>query len=98
MTDLSTHPPRRWNETLAGYLWLPRLIDKVRAFQGGKLGTSAYPSLLDRAFFRLFDLSPAFIEQAVRQLQMDEAIGRVVLEYTRHNSEELQRRNEQLKR
>jgi len=44
MTDLWIQPPRRWNETLAGYLWLPRLIDKIRAFQSGTLGAYAYPS------------------------------------------------------
>ena len=36
--DLGQHPPRRWSETLAGMIWLPRLIDKVRAFQAGTLG------------------------------------------------------------
>jgi len=98
MMDLTTHPPRRWNEALEGYLWLPRLIDKVRAFQSGKLGHYAYPSYLDRVFLRQLGLSPAFIEQTVRQYEMDEPIGRAVRAQSRHTSEEIQRCNEQFAR
>lgn len=59
--DLSQQSPRRWSDTLAGIMWLPRLIDKVRAFQAGTLGTYAYPSALDQSFMRRFQLTPAYI-------------------------------------
>lgn len=71
--DLREHPPRRSRECLAGFIWLPRLIDKVRAFQAGTLG--AYPSLTDRLFMRKFRLTPALVEQTVRATLNDELIA-----------------------
>lgn len=38
MNDLSQHPPRRWNVQIDGICWLPRLIDKARAYDAGTLG------------------------------------------------------------
>lgn len=73
--DLRQHPPRRWSDTVAGLIWLPRLIDKVRAFQAGTLGTYAYPSALDQSFMRHLRLTPAQIESLVRDMTSDEAIG-----------------------
>ena len=29
--DLRRHPPRRWNVTVDGVIWLPRMIDKARS-------------------------------------------------------------------
>ncbi len=75
LTDLRRHPPRRSRERLAGYVWLPRLIDKVRAFQAGTLGAYAYPSVTDRAFMKTFRLTPALIEQTVRASADDTAIA-----------------------
>ena len=98
MTDLKLQPPRRWNETVAGYLWLPRLIDKVRAFQTGTLGAYSYPSYLDRAFLGQLGLSPAFIERTVSQSETDEAIGRAVRDQTGHTLEQIQRANESFER
>lgn len=89
MVDLRVHPPRRWNESLAGFIWLPRLIDKVRAFQVGTLGTYAYPSALDRAFMRRFQLSPAFLEQVVREQSTDLEVGATVLQQVRLTAEEI---------
>jgi hypothetical protein len=37
--DLRHGPPRRWNESVDGVVWLPRLIDKIRAQRAGSLGT-----------------------------------------------------------
>ena len=75
MMDLRAHPPRRSSDSLAGFIWLPRLLDKVRAFQAGTLGAYAYPSMLDRSYMRLFGFTPAFIEQAVREQQSDVVIA-----------------------
>ena len=98
MTDLKLQPPRRWNETVAGNLWLPRLIDKIRAFQTGTLGAYAYPSCLDRIFLRQLGLSPAFIERIVSQSETDEAIGRAVRDQTGHTLEQIERANELFER
>ncbi len=40
--DLRLAPPRRWNAELEGIAWLPRLIDKARAVNGGTLGDYLY--------------------------------------------------------
>ena len=98
MTDLRVHPPRRWNESLAGFIWLPRLIDKVRAFQAGTLGTYAYPSALDRAFMRRFQLNPAFLEQAVREQATEVEIGATVLQQVQLPAEEIHGRCMEMER
>lgn len=90
--DLGQQPPRRWSDTLAGMIWLPRLIDKVRAFQAGTLGTYAYPSALDQSFMRRFHFTPAFIEPLVRETPSDDAIGAAVREHLRLTDEEIEQR------
>lgn len=90
--DLSQQPPRRWSDTLAGMMWLPRLIDKVRAFQAGTLGTYAYPSALDQSFMRRFQLTPAYIEPLVREAASDEAIGTAIRARIQLSDEEVQHR------
>lgn len=97
MVDLTAHPPRRWSDKLAGYVWLPRLVDKVRAFQSGNLGTYAYPSFLDRVFLKYCHLSPAQIEQAVREHTSDEAIGTFVRRHTNHMQEQIEALNERFR-
>jgi hypothetical protein len=88
--DLSQQPPRRWSDTLAGMMWLPRLIDKVRAFQADTLGTYAYPSALDQSFMRRFQLTPAYIEPLVRDAASDEAIGTAIRARIQLSDEEVQ--------
>jgi hypothetical protein len=90
--DLGQRPPRRGSDTLAGMIWLPRLIDKVRAFQAGTLGTYAYPSALDQSFMRRFQLTPAYIESLVRDAPADEAIAAAIREHQRLPDEEIERR------
>jgi hypothetical protein len=49
--DLTKEFPRSPYDTLAGVPWLPRLIDKVRALNAGKIGEyTPYPCGGDRAF------------------------------------------------
>lgn len=40
--DLTRHPPRSPYARLGGYVWLPRLIDKARAYVAGTLGEYHY--------------------------------------------------------
>jgi hypothetical protein len=40
--DLTRQPPRSPYERLDGYVWLPRLIDKARAYVAGTLGEYRY--------------------------------------------------------
>jgi hypothetical protein len=45
--------PRRWNETLDGIRWLPRLIDKARMERSGRLGAYLFGhSPFDAALLR----------------------------------------------
>jgi len=52
--DLRAAPPRRWNIAVDGIVWLPRLIDKARAYHAGTLGSYLFgqspvdDSLLER--------------------------------------------------
>ena len=89
---LGQHPPRRWSDTLAGMIWLPRLIDKVRAFQAGTLGTYAYPSALDQSFMRHFQLTPAYLESLVRETRSDDAIGASIRLHIQLTDEEVETR------
>lgn len=90
--DLGRQPPRRWSDSLAGMMWLPRLIDKVRAFQAGTLGTYAYPSALDQSFMRRFQLTPAYIEPLVREAASEEAIGAAIRARIQLSDEEVHQR------
>ena len=40
--DLRSHAPRRWNADVDGVIWLPRMIDKARAYDAGTLGLYLY--------------------------------------------------------
>lgn len=96
--DLRQRPPRRWSESLGGLIWLPRLIDKVRAFQAGTLGAYAYPSALDRSFMRSFHLTPALIERLVRENSSEESLGRAVRALIPMTDEEIDHRTELFRR
>jgi hypothetical protein len=51
--DLRAGPPRRWNTAIDGVIWLPRIVDKARAFDAGTLGDYLFgQSPLDDAFLR----------------------------------------------
>ena len=90
--DLRQQPPRRWSDSVAGMIWLPRLIDKVRAFQTGRLGTYAYPSALDQSFMRRFQLTPAYIEPLILETASDESIGAAIRQHIQFSDEEVRTR------
>jgi hypothetical protein len=53
--------------TLAGYAWLPRMIDKARAARAGTLGTYCYPCPIDRTCLGLLGLdAETFADVAAR--------------------------------
>jgi hypothetical protein len=49
--DLTQRPPRSPRIRLGGYVHLPRLLDKARAFATGKAGEYDYDCTLDGQFF-----------------------------------------------
>jgi hypothetical protein len=54
--DLSHVSLRPMEATIAGYPWLPRMIDKARAARAGTLGTYCYPCPIDRTCLGLLGL------------------------------------------
>ena len=67
--DLTQHPPRSPRVKLGGFVHLPRLLDKVRAANAGKLGDFVYPCPIDQRFF-------AFVGFSAEALQAEVAHGR----------------------
>ena len=73
--DLHRQPPRRWNETLDGIRWLPRLIDKARAALGGSLGDYLFgQSPIDRGLLRAMGLGHRAFAQLVAGAPDDAAV------------------------
>jgi hypothetical protein len=57
--DLSREQPSPMDETLAGYAWLPRIIDKARAADAGTLGTYVHPCPVDQRCLGLLGIEAA---------------------------------------
>jgi hypothetical protein len=56
--DLALEEPRPMDEELAGYAWLPRMIDKARAKDAGTLGDLMHPCPVDQNALRLLGVDP----------------------------------------
>lgn len=62
--DLMRHPPRSPRTRLGGFVHLPRLIDKARAFAAGRQGDYHYPCPFDARFFAFTGLdAEAFLAE-----------------------------------
>lgn len=62
--DLTRHPPRSPRQRLGGFVHLPRLLDKTRAFAAGRNGDYIFPCNLDQRFFAFTGISPnAFLDE-----------------------------------
>jgi uncharacterized protein DUF5069 len=73
--DLRAGPPRRWNATVDGIVWLPRLADKARAFDAGTLGSYLYgQSPIDDAFLRRAGLDYHGFLEIVRDAPDDDGV------------------------
>mgnify|MGYP001356953375 FL=1 len=70
-------------------IWLPRLLDKARAFQAGTLGTYAYPSALDQSFMRRLGLTPSLVERQIRTGGSDEEIASAIRKHVNLSDDEL---------
>ena len=47
------------DETLEGYAWLPRIIDKARAYDAGTLGSYVHPCPVDQRCLALLGIEAA---------------------------------------
>ena len=81
--DLTQHPPRSPRARLGGYVHLPRLLDKARAFAAGKVGEYVYPCPLDKRFFGFTGIDPDAFLAAVKTGKGDVAMLAWVTENTR---------------
>lgn len=55
--DLTLHPPRSPRVRLGGFVHLPRLLDKARAFVAGRQGDYLYPCPLDERVLGFMGIS-----------------------------------------
>ncbi len=72
--DLTLHSPRSPRIRLGGYVHLPRLLDKARAFAVGKAGEFNYNCTLDEQFFGFTGISPKAFLTAVKSGKSDTAM------------------------
>lgn len=76
--DLTRHPPRSPRSRLGGYVHLPRLIDKARAFAAGQQGDYHYPCPFDGRFFAYTGLTAdAFLAEVKTGKSDAELLGYV---------------------
>ncbi|HEY0944524.1 MAG TPA: DUF5069 domain-containing protein [Opitutaceae bacterium] len=69
--DLTQHPPRSPRVRLGGFVHLPRLLDKARAFSAGKQGDYIYPCPLDKRFFDFTGISSDALLATVKSGKCD---------------------------
>jgi hypothetical protein len=74
--DLTQEYPRSPYAELNGFPWLPRLIDKVRALQAGKIGAyTPFPCGGDKNFLGTFGIDADALKAVIDSGASDEAIG-----------------------
>lgn len=84
--DLTRDYPRSPADSLAGFPWLARLIDKVRAKHAGTLGEYVpYPCGGDKRFLSTFGLDADALENLIASGATDEQIGAWCLEHARRS-------------
>ena len=77
--DLTQHPPRSPRVRLGGFVHLPRLLDKARAFAAGTNGAYVYEAMMDRHFFAFTGIdAAAFLEAAKSGKSDTEMLGWVM--------------------
>jgi hypothetical protein len=80
--DLSREVPRSPFDALAGYFWLPRLIDKARAYFAGTLGEYAeYPCGSDKRFIAFYGLDADALGAIIKSGASDDEIAAWVMEH-----------------
>jgi hypothetical protein len=73
--DLTQEDPEPMDAKLAGFPWLPRMIDKARASQAGTLGTYyRYPCPIDAACLELLGIDDATFREIATRAIDDHAI------------------------
>lgn len=82
--DLTKEFPRSPYEELKGIVWLPRLIDKVRALNAGKIGEYVpFPCGGDRNFLGQMGIEPEAIKPIIDGGASDDEIAQWVLDHAK---------------
>jgi hypothetical protein len=83
--DLAHENPAPMNAKLAGYPWLPRMIDKARASQAGTLGTYyRYPCPIDAACLDLLGIDADAFRHIANRAVDDQAVVDALAESSAH--------------
>ena len=69
--DLTMHPPRSPRTRLGGFVHLPRMIDKARAFIAGKNGDFHYNCPMDESLFEFSGVNADAFLAEVKQGKSD---------------------------
>lgn len=80
--NLTVHPPRSPRVRLGGFVHLPRLLDKTRAFAAGQHGDYIYPCPLDKRFFAFTGIDPDDFLAAAKSGKSDSEMLAWVTEHT----------------
>jgi hypothetical protein len=72
--DLTTGVPRSPYDEVGGIVFLPRTIDKMRAFIAGTVGPYNAKTGVSTGVFDLFGVTPDEFEQVVRENPRDEGV------------------------
>lgn len=73
--DLQHQYPRSPRETLAGYVHLPRMLDKCRASLAATIGEYVYPCPLDQQLLNFAGITAQQFTDAVRRLRTDDSVA-----------------------
>ncbi|MBV8368116.1 MAG: DUF5069 domain-containing protein [Candidatus Eremiobacteraeota bacterium] len=73
--DLRSGAPRRWKTDVDGVIWLPRMIDKARAYDAGTLGLYLYgQSPVDASLLRAGRIAYDDVLEVVRSSPDDAGV------------------------
>jgi hypothetical protein len=87
--DLRTAVPRSPFDELEGFAWLPRMIDKARAYFAGTHGAyTPYPCPGDKAFLGHFGLDAAALGEVIEGGADDAAIAAWVVAHAKDATSE----------
>lgn len=87
--DLKTQVPRSPFETIEGFAWLPRMIDKARATFAGTRGEyTAYPCPGDKKFLKYFGIDAKALGEVIKGGASDAEIADYVKRHAKRNAEE----------
>jgi hypothetical protein len=89
--DLTREFPRSPFDAIAGYFWLPRLIDKTRAHFAGTRGEyAAYPCPSDQRFISFYGLDTDALGEVIKSGASDAEIAAWVNQHgTKRTPEEV---------